>query len=70
MHYLRYHNMEKFQVHTFQEIYKELNYEDLEIGSGKSPEGKLFIKTFDQKERSAVFDAIEVMDTFLLVEED
>ena len=48
----------------------EADYEKLEIGSGKSLEGKLFIETLDGKKRSALFDAIEVMDTFLLVEED
>ena len=48
----------------------EADDEKTEIGSGKSLEGKLFIETFDGKKRSALFDAIEVMDTFLLVEED
>lgn len=70
LYYLRYHNMEKLLVHGFQGIYQETDYEKLEIGSGKMPEGKLFIETFDGKKRSALFDAIEVMDTFLLVEED
>lgn len=91
LYYLRYHNMEKLLVHGFQGIYQEMDYEKLEIGSGKtsegkllieaddekteigsgkSLEGKLFIETLDGKKRSALFDAIEVMDTFLLVEED
>ena len=48
----------------------EADDEKTEIGSGKSLEGKLFIETLDGKKRSALFDAIEVMDTFLLVEED
>ncbi|MCI6731171.1 MAG: hypothetical protein MR487_02435 [Lachnospiraceae bacterium] len=70
LYYLRYHNMEKLLVHGFQGIYQEMDYEKLEIGSGKSLERKLFIETLDGKKRSALFDAIEVMDTFLLVEED
>ena len=48
----------------------EADDEKTEIGSGKSLEGKLFIETLDGKKRPALFDAIEVMDTFLLVEED
>ena len=60
---MREYNQLKFQHVREQESRTQEIYQ-------KMDEGKLFIETLDGKKRSALFDAIEVMDTFLLVEED
>lgn len=47
-------------------IYEEADLS--KIGSGEEQEGKLFVRTSDGQDRSILFDAVEMMDTFLLLE--
>lgn len=76
IHYLKYHHMEQIYKDGYQGIYKEFKFEDTKVGSGEELEGKLFIDVANSKDeknaeyRCTVFDAIEAMDTFVLIGEE
>lgn len=65
--YLKFHKMESLRRDVYLNIYKEINYAG--ALTGKAQEGKLFETTVDGKCRSLIFDAIEMMDTYLPLEE-
>lgn len=62
-YYLTYHKIDDLAMISYQGTYKDTDTDG--IGKGKGLEGRLFIKTADGKERSTLFDAIEMMDTFI-----
>ena len=62
-YYLKYHKIEGLAMESYQGIYKDIDYEKTPTGDGL--EKQLFIKTYDGKLRSTLFDAIEIMDEFV-----
>lgn len=62
-YYLTYHKIDSLAVDCYQGIYREIQTEKLL--SGEQIDRKLYVKTTDGKERSVLFDAVEVMDTFI-----
>ena len=68
--------MEQIYKDGYQGIYKEFKFEDTKVGSGEELEGKLIIDVANSKDegkkeyRCTVFDAIEAMDTFVLIGEE
>ena len=62
-YYLKYHRIDSLVSDCYQGIYEETDIS--KIGTGQSLEGNLYIKTFDGKDRSIMFDAIEIMDTYI-----
>ena len=65
--YLKFHKIQELVSRYYYDIFEKRNL--TEIGSGEHGNGKLFIKTSDGKQRSILFDAIEVMDTYLPIGE-
>lgn len=62
-YYLTYHKIESLAMECYQGIFRDMQTEKLL--TGEKIERKLFLKTEDGKERSLLFDAVEVMDTFI-----
>lgn len=62
-YYLTYHKIDELAMTSYQGTYKDMDTDG--IGSGKGLEGRLFVRTADGRERSTLFDAIEMMDTFI-----
>ena len=66
--YLRFHRIEDLTRDAYQDIYVDVDYSNLKIGSGNGLERKIFAQTADGKKRSLLFDAVEMTDLFLPVE--
>lgn len=62
-HYLEFHKLDKLAMESYQGIYTQIDYD--EMFKGEELEKKLFIKTLDEKERSCLFDAIELLDDYI-----
>lgn len=62
-YYLEFNKIEDIMLESYQEIYKKISID--QIGSGKGLERKIFLETADGMERSILFDALEVSDTFI-----
>lgn len=66
-HFLKFNKMEGFALEGFFN-----GYQSQDIGQlfkGKSEKYKVFTKTYDGKERCVLFDAIEIIDTFVSMED-
>lgn len=63
--YLKYHKIEEIGRDAYYGIYEEIDFRKTEIGSGEQLERKYYVETSDNKTRSILFDAVEMMDTFL-----
>jgi hypothetical protein len=61
--YIRFHKLEDITLKTYQGIFKEVTTE--QIGTGEGLEREIFLKTSDGMHRSIVFDAVELMDTYI-----
>ncbi len=66
-YYLKSKLMDEFSMMGFEGIYKEIGLERLFSGQGL--ERKVFVETNDQKKRSLYFDGIEMIDTFVPLDE-
>lgn len=62
-HFIRFNKIESLALESYQGIYTDP--ELARIGSGKGQEKKLFLSTNDGKEHAILFDAVELLDTFL-----
>ena len=62
-HYLHFHKIEEVTRDSYQEIFTEVDISG--IGMGKQLERKIFLETQDGKNRTILFDAIELLDTYL-----
>ncbi len=69
-HYLTFHKIESLKRSVYQDIYVDVDYENFKIGSGEGLEGMIFTKTNDGVDRCLLFDVIEMMDTYLGLEDD
>ncbi len=68
-HYMKTKQMNDMELLGYQDIFTEIDYSKVKIGSGSHLERKTFIQTADKKKRCLYFDAIELLDTFLAIEE-
>ena len=62
-HFLQFNQIEDLMLDSYQGIFVDVDYKHTFEGDGL--ERKAFVKTNDGVERSLVFDAIEVLDTFV-----
>lgn len=67
--YLQLHKISELGRDVYHGIYKELEPDTIEIGSGNILERRLFTETADGKSRNLLFDVLELMDTYLRVED-
>ncbi len=65
-HYLQFHKIEDIARDSYQDIFVKVDTS--KVGTGEQLERKVFEKTCDNKERSLLFDAIEMLDTFVSLE--
>lgn len=65
-HYLQFHKIEDIVRDSYQDIFVKVDTS--KVGTGERLERKVFEKTCDDKERSLLFDAIEMLDTFIGLE--
>ena len=65
-HYLKFHKIEDIARDSYQDIFVEVDTS--KVGTGERLDRKVFEKTCDNKERSLLFDAIEMLDTFIGLE--
>ena len=68
--YLQFHKISELGRDIYHGIYKKLEPEKTEIGSGNVLERRMFAETADGKSRSLLFDVLELMDTYLPVEDE
>lgn len=66
-HYIRTKQIGDLNLLGYQDIFVPMDTSG--IGSGKSLDRKTFVRTADGKKRSLYFDAIEMLDTFIPLEE-
>lgn len=66
-YFLEYNKIENIVLESFYDIFKELDYG--KIGTGQGMERPIFVKTYDGEERSYLYDAIEVKDTYIDLED-
>ena len=67
--YLTFHKLEELGRDMYQDIFVAVDYENIQIGSGKDLERAVFVETADKKKRCLLFDGIEMMDTYVPLEE-
>ena len=66
-HYLKFNKIEDIAMDCYQGVY--VNDEIAGVGTGRGLERKMSVTTADGVQRSLLFDAIEMMDTFVPLEE-
>ncbi len=66
-HYLKFNKIEDIAMDCYQGVY--VNDEIAGVGTGRGLERKMSVTTADGVQRSLLFDAIEMMDTFVSLEE-
>ncbi len=66
-YFLKFNKMEDIVLESFYDIFKEMDYE--KIGTGQGMDRPIFVKTYDGDERSYLYDAIEVKDTYIDLED-
>lgn len=66
-HYIRTMQIGDLDLLGYQDIFVTMDMSG--IGSGKSLDRKTFVRTVDGKKRSLYFDVIEMLDTFIPLEE-
>lgn len=65
--FTKFNKLDEIALEGYQGIYKEVSTD--KIASGEGLERKLFVRTQDNVERAAIFDALEVWDTYIGFEE-
>ncbi len=66
-YFLQFHKIEKIILESYYDIFQDMDYS--KIGKGQGIERPIFIQTSDGQFHSYLFDAIEMMDTYLGLEE-
>ena len=67
-YYIRFHKLEEVTVNTYQDIFCQMDLS--KIGSGEGLEGRSFVRTNDGMLRNLLYDAVEIMDTYIPFETD
>lgn len=62
-YYVAFHKLQDIILSTYQDIFKAMTFE--KIGTGEGLERKLFAESADGKRRCLIFDAVEIMDTYI-----
>lgn len=62
-YFLKFHQIESLALECYQEIFVDMKFDA--IGTGQRLERKVFVETSDGKKHSLLFDAIELLDTFI-----
>ena len=62
-YYLKFNKIEDLSLESYQGIYEKVSMD--QIGSGKGLRREVFIKTADGVDRSLLFDALEISDTYI-----
>lgn len=65
--YLRFHKVQELASRYYYDVFEPRDISA--IGKGDAGRGKLFVETYDKKQRCILFDAIEALDTFIPVGE-
>ena len=68
-YYMKTKQMNDMELLGYQDVFVGIDYSKVKIGSGSRLERKTFIQTADKKKRCLYFDAIELLDTFIAIEE-
>ena len=63
--YLKYNRIDNIARFSYVDIFEEIDIG--RIGTGQVQEGRIFVNTTDGKERSILFDAIEIMDNYIQI---
>ena len=66
-YFLKFNKIESLKMMCYQDIFVELQTD--RIATGQGLDAKIFVKTKDEKMRSLLFDTIEMLDTFLPLED-
>ncbi|MCI5596737.1 MAG: hypothetical protein MR380_08545 [Lachnospiraceae bacterium] len=66
-YYLKFHKISDIALEAYQDIYQKMTWD--KIGTGQGLERKVFIRTMDGKTHSLLFDAIELLDTYIELED-
>lgn len=66
-YYIEFQKLGDIALNTYQGIFEEVSAEG--IGKGQGLERKIFLKTSDGCSRSTLFDAVEIMDTYIPFED-
>lgn len=65
--FMRFNKIEDIALESYQGIFESVKTD--RIGSGQGLDRKVFVKTSDGRERALVFDALEILDTYIGFEE-
>ncbi|NLZ83991.1 MAG: hypothetical protein GX915_10050 [Clostridiales bacterium] len=63
--YMKSNLIDELSLLGYQDIFIEMQVDD--IGKGRGLERKAFVKTFDGRKRSIFFDAIEMLDSYIVL---
>ena len=66
-YFLQFNKIEDIVLKSYYNIFKKMDYS--KIGTGQGYERPVFVRTNDGKERSYLFDAIEIMNTYIALED-
>ncbi len=66
-YFMKFHKLEEIILESYYDIFKDMDY--FKVGTGQAMERPIFIQTSDHKFRSYLFDAIELIDTYLDLED-
>lgn len=65
-YYLKFNKIEDITLESYYDIFKEMDCG--KIFTGQETERPVFVETHDKKQRSYLYDAIELMDTYINLE--
>lgn len=65
-YFMKFYKLEELILESYYEIFKDIDY--FKVGTGQEMERPIFIQTSDQKFRSYLFDAIELIDAYQYIE--
>lgn len=66
-YFLKFYKIETLILESYYGIFGEMDYS--RVFTGQEMEKPIFVKTFDEECRSFLFDAIEIMDTYIGLED-
>lgn len=66
-YFLKFHKIEEVIPESYYDIFKEMDCS--KIGTGQKIEYSIFVETYDKQKRTYLFDAVEMMDTYIDLED-
>lgn len=66
-YFMKFHKLEEITLESYYDIFKDMDY--FKAGTGQAMERPIFVQTADGRYRSYLFDAIELIDTYLDLED-